>query len=58
MPSTEEQPITLGFRWLNQVIFPASAFVSTDKDEALNPQRYVSFIGYSKNDTPNKQNEL
>ena len=35
---------TLGFRWLLEVLFPASAFVSADSDEARNPQRFIHVI--------------
>ncbi|SFK28087.1 hypothetical protein SAMN05216357_101134 [Porphyromonadaceae bacterium KH3CP3RA] len=31
----------LGFKWLNQVFCPASAFVSADRNEARNPQRFI-----------------
>jgi hypothetical protein len=33
--------ITLGFRWLYEVFCPASAFVTADRDEARNPQRFI-----------------
>ncbi len=41
---------TLGFKWLNQAFCPASAFVSVDKNEARNPQRFihVSVMGNTK----------
>jgi hypothetical protein len=32
---------TLGSKWLYEVFFPASAFVSADSDEARNPQRFI-----------------
>jgi len=32
---------TLGFKWLFEVFCLASAFVSADKDEARNPQRFI-----------------
>jgi len=32
---------TLGFKWLSQKFCPASAFVSADRDEARNPQRFI-----------------
>jgi hypothetical protein len=32
---------TLGFKWLNQAFCPALAFVSADRDEARNPQRFI-----------------
>ena len=32
---------TLGFRWLNQAFCPALAFVSADRNEARNPQRFI-----------------
>jgi hypothetical protein len=32
---------TLGFKWLIQAFCPASAFVSADRDEARNPQRFI-----------------
>ncbi len=27
--------------WLNQAFYPASAFMSADRDEARNPQRFI-----------------
>lgn len=38
---------TLGVKWLFEVFCPASAFVTADRDEARNPQRFihVSVIG-------------
>ena len=32
---------TLGFKWLLKVFCPASAFVTADRDEARNPQRFI-----------------
>lgn len=32
---------TLGFKLLNQTFCPTSAFVSADKYEARNPQRFI-----------------
>ena len=32
---------TLEFNWLNQAFCPASAFVSADRNEARNPQRFI-----------------
>ena len=32
---------TLGVRWLHKYFCPASAFVSEDKYEARNPQRFI-----------------
>jgi hypothetical protein len=32
---------TLGFKWLHEVLCPASAFVSADRYEARNPQRFI-----------------
>jgi len=32
---------TLGFKWLIQTFYPASAFVSADRNEARNPQRFI-----------------
>ena len=32
---------TLGFKWLLEVFYPASAFVSVDRNEARNPQRFI-----------------
>jgi hypothetical protein len=32
---------TLGFKWLPEVFCPASAFVTADRDEARNPQRFI-----------------
>lgn len=32
---------TLWFKWLLEVFRPASAFVSADRDEARNPQRFI-----------------
>lgn len=31
----------MGFKWLNQVYCPASAFLSADTDETRNPQRFI-----------------
>jgi hypothetical protein len=31
---------TLGFKWFLEVFCPASAFVTADRDEARNPQRF------------------
>ena len=31
----------LGVKWLNQAAYPASAFVSSDRYGALNPQRFI-----------------
>ena len=32
---------TLGFKWLHECFCPASAFVTSDRDEARNPQRFI-----------------
>jgi len=32
---------TLGFKWLFEALCPASAFVTADRDEARNPQRFI-----------------
>ncbi|MBK8698583.1 MAG: hypothetical protein IPN29_03205 [Saprospiraceae bacterium] len=32
---------TLDYKWLNQTFCPASAFVSVDRNEARNPQRFI-----------------
>ncbi len=32
---------TLGFKWLIEAFCPASAFVSADRNEARNPQRFI-----------------
>ena len=32
---------TLGFKWLFEVFCPALAFVTADRDEARNPQRFI-----------------
>jgi hypothetical protein len=32
---------TLGAKWLFEIFYHASAFVSTDSDEARNPQRFI-----------------
>jgi hypothetical protein len=32
---------TLGAMWLIEAFCPASAFVSADRDEARNPQRFI-----------------
>jgi hypothetical protein len=32
---------TLGFRWVYEAFCPASAFVTADRDEARNPQRFI-----------------
>jgi len=39
---------TFGFKYLNQSFCPASAFVSTVTDEALNPQRFINVSVTSK----------
>jgi hypothetical protein len=39
---------TLGFRWLFEVFYPASAFATTDRDEARNPQRFIHVTVGSK----------
>lgn len=31
----------LVFKWLNHIFCPASAFVSADRNEARNPQRFI-----------------
>jgi len=33
---------TLGFKWLFQVLGPASAFATADREEARNPQRFIN----------------
>ncbi len=33
---------TLGFKWLIQAFYPASAFVSADSDEARNPLLHIA----------------
>ncbi len=47
---------TLGFRRLLEAFCPASAFVSADRDEARNPQRFihVSVMGKAKQPTVQK----
>jgi hypothetical protein len=42
---------TLGFKCLYQVLFPASAFATADRDEARNPQRFihVTVVCHGKN---------
>jgi hypothetical protein len=32
---------TLGYKWLIQVFCPVLAFVSADRNEARNPQRFI-----------------
>lgn len=32
---------TSGFRWLHEAFCPASAFVTADKDDTRNPQRFI-----------------
>jgi hypothetical protein len=32
---------TLGFKWLLECFYPASAFATADSDEARNPQRFI-----------------
>jgi hypothetical protein len=32
---------TLGVKWLNQAFCPASAFLSADRNEVRNPQRFI-----------------
>ena len=39
---------TLGFKCLIEAFYPASAFVSADRDEARNPQRFIQ-VTVSKN---------
>lgn len=41
---------TLGFKWLHECFCPASAFVSADRNEARNPQRFihVTVTGHAK----------
>jgi len=45
---------TLVFKWLYEVFCPASAFVSADRDEARNPQRFIHVTvgGQFKGDRP------
>ena len=39
---------TLGVKWLFEVFCPASAFVSADRAEARNPQRFIHVTVSSK----------
>jgi len=39
---------TLGFKWLIDTFCPALAFVTADKDEARNPQRFIHVTVSSK----------
>jgi len=32
---------TLGVKWLYEIFRPASTFVSADRNEACNPQRFI-----------------
>jgi hypothetical protein len=50
---------TLGFRWLFEVFYPASAFATTDRDEARNPQRFihVTVTGKRRTTAPPKLND-
>jgi len=41
MPGGNIMYKTLGFKWLFEISCPASAFVSADRDEARNPQRFI-----------------
>jgi len=42
---------TLGLRWLNQAFCPASAFVSVDRNEARNPQRFIhATVSHNQNE--------
>lgn len=41
---------TLGFMWLHEAFCPASAFVSVDRNEARNPQRFI-YVGVVANYT-------
>lgn len=49
----------LGFRWINQAFCPASAFVSADKNEARNPQRFIhaTVRAHAKKDTGHIDND-
>jgi hypothetical protein len=40
-PATNIMYKTLGVKWLCEVFCPASAFVTADRDEARNPQRFI-----------------
>ncbi len=45
----------LGFKCLHQTFCPASAFVTADKDEARNPQRFIHVtVRAHLKDTANK----
>jgi hypothetical protein len=50
MPAPNIMYKTLGFKWLFEIFCPASAFTTTDSDEARNPQRfiYVTLAGIVK----------
>ncbi len=41
MPAPNIMYKTLGFKWLFEIFCPASAFTTTDSDEARNPQRFI-----------------
>jgi hypothetical protein len=45
---------TLGFKWLREVLCPASAFATADRDEARNPQRIhtCTVSGHLKTKSP------
>lgn len=49
---------TLGFWRLNQAFCPASAFVSVDRNEARNPQRFIpaNVVGNSMSTQPSDSN--
>ena len=48
---------TLGFKWLFEVFCPASAFVSADKDEARNTQRFIhAAVGSNGKNLDNEDN--
>ena len=47
---------TLGFKWLFEMFCPAAAFVSADRVEARNPQRFIHVTvgNYSRDENPAK----
>ena len=49
----------MGFKWLNQALCLASAFVSVDRDDARNPQRFIpaSVVANAKTQTVNNNNQ-
>ena len=54
-PAHNKRYKTLGFKWLIEVFCPASAFVSADKYEARNPQRFIHATVMGKGGKPDSK---